>query len=270
MSAAHKLGRSGHLATEEGIADFQRARGLKVTGQMNKSTRAALRHVRNATTHHKDMLVRGMKSKAVMAMEKLLVSKGELKPAAADGVYDGETAAALKHFKEKHQPHGGLKGGNVAAAPTLRMLAGTTGLAATLMPTTFKPSGEAQIHSVSGYGLGKMATGSITVNGHSYQFRSGGGGRGYLPRGEYTVAGESAPLPTMRVGNVAFSFNLSDKYDSRVGDTRTALRIHPDGGPTGTIGCIGIVGDESTQRRFEADMRAELARNGGRYTLHVK
>jgi hypothetical protein len=59
-------------------------------------------------------------------------------------------------------------------------------------------------------------------------------------------------------------------YDPRAGRDRTNLRIHPDGGATGTAGCIGIVGDAETQRRFRADLNAELARNGGVYTLTVQ
>jgi hypothetical protein len=54
-----------------------------------------------------------------------------------------------------------------------------------------------------------------------------------------------------------------------VGGTRTALRIHPDGGRAGTMGCIGIVGDRATLQRFQRDLAAELARNGGRFTLRV-
>lgn len=32
---------------------------------------------------------------------------------------------------------------------------------------------------------------------------------------------------------------------------------------------MGIVGDADVQRRFRDDMRAELDRNGGRFTLNV-
>jgi hypothetical protein len=59
-------------------------------------------------------------------------------------------------------------------------------------------------------------------------------------------------------------------YDPRAGRDRTALRIHPDGGGTGTAGCIGVVGDAATLRRFRDDMNAELRRNGGSYTLRVQ
>ncbi|HYV48922.1 MAG TPA: peptidoglycan-binding domain-containing protein [Myxococcaceae bacterium] len=117
----------------------------------------------------------------------------------------------------------------------------------------------------------QMTTGKITVNGHTYTYRSGGHGRGNLPNGDYTVTPHmwSRNTPGMVVDGVGFSFALSDKFDPRVGGTRTELRIHPDGGSAGTNGCMGIVGNGATQKQFREDMRAELARRGGKFTLHV-
>ena len=116
-----------------------------------------------------------------------------------------------------------------------------------------------------------MIEGTINVNGNTYQYRSGGYARGSLPTGDYTVTPHMWSRNTrgMTVGGVGYSFALNDKYDPRVGGTRSALRIHPDGGGPGTAGCIGIVGDAATQRRFREDMRAELQRNGGRVRLRV-
>ena len=73
----------------------------------------------------------------------------------------------------------------------------------------------------------------------------------------------------MSVGGVGYSFAVSDKFDPRVGGNRQLLRIHPDGGSAGTEGCIGIVGDAATQRRFRDDMLSEIRRNGGSYQLTV-
>jgi hypothetical protein len=73
----------------------------------------------------------------------------------------------------------------------------------------------------------------------------------------------------MSVGGVGYSFAMSDKFDPRVGRTRSLLRIHPDGASAGTEGCMGIVGNADVQRRFREDMRAELARHGGSFTLRV-
>ena len=115
------------------------------------------------------------------------------------------------------------------------------------------------------------ADGTITVNGNSYPFRSGGGGRGYLPTGTYKVSNGRTrnDVSSMVVGGFGYSFDLSDAYDSRVGDTRSLLRIHPDGGNPGTAGCIGIQGDRATQERFYSDLNAEISRNGGSYSINV-
>jgi hypothetical protein len=117
----------------------------------------------------------------------------------------------------------------------------------------------------------QMTVGRITVNGHTYTYRSGGHDRGNLPNGSYTVTPHLWNRNTkgMVVDGVGFSFALSDKYDPRVGATRSLLRIHPDGSPAGTQGCIGIVGNGAVQRQFREDMRAELQRNGGSFTLRV-
>ncbi len=133
--------------------------------------------------------------------------------------------------------------------------------------------GTAQINRTTNAGArNQMVSGTITVNGRSYDFRSGGFGRGSLPKGTYNVTRhlDSRNDRSMSVGGVGYSFAVSDKFDSRVGDTRSLLRIHPDGGSAGTEGCIGIVGNAETQRQFRADMLAELRRNGGRYTLTVQ
>jgi peptidoglycan hydrolase-like protein with peptidoglycan-binding domain len=117
----------------------------------------------------------------------------------------------------------------------------------------------------------QMVTGRITVNGNTYDFRSGGHGRGNLPKGDYKITPHrySRSDASMSVGGVGYSYAVSDKYDARVGGTRSLLRIHPDGRGPGTMGCIGIVGDANVQRQFRADMEAELKRNGGSFNLQV-
>src|SRR5689334_21913981 len=78
----------------------------------------------------------------------------------------------------------------------------------------------------------QMTTGKITINGHTYTYRSGGFGKGNLPKGDYKVTPHMWNRNTkgMVVDGVGFSFALSDKFDPRVGETRSLLRIHPDGG----------------------------------------
>jgi hypothetical protein len=129
-------------------------------------------------------------------------------------------------------------------------------------PKTSEPIAPASVRTPSRFYDGSSAearAGEVTVNGNTYKFISGGHKRGYIPEGEYGVSS-----PRLRsdagftVGDFGFSFNLDDRYDSRVGDTRSELRIHPDGGSCGTAGCMGIQGDEKTQRQFYADMRKEL------------
>jgi len=150
----------------------------------------------------------------------------------------------------------------------------TTTKAGTAKPGTAKTkNGVAHITTYANKGLRtQMASGSITVNGRTYKFNSGGAGKGSLPKGNYTVTkhmNTRTDKKTMMVGGFGYSFALNNKYDARVGATRTELRIHPDGGRAGTIGCIGIVGDRATQQRFRDDMNRELSRNGGKYSLNV-
>lgn len=125
-----------------------------------------------------------------------------------------------------------------------------------------------------------MVTGSITVNGNTYRFNSGSRSLFSTPQGTYRVTAHRntrGDAGFVRDG-VGFSFLMEDPrrpgsdrfYDPRAGRDRQYLRIHPDGGGTGTAGCLGIVGDAATLRRFRADMNAELARNNGVYMLRVR
>ncbi len=117
----------------------------------------------------------------------------------------------------------------------------------------------------------QLKTGEITINGNTYKFNSGGWGRGNLPTGAYTVSGGGKTSEKgMVIDGVGFKFNLSNKYDPRVGgEARSQLLIHPDGGVRGTMGCIGIVGDGAKMRQFYSDMQAELKRNNGSFKLQV-
>lgn len=118
----------------------------------------------------------------------------------------------------------------------------------------------------------QMKSGRITINNNTYNFRSGGHGRGNLPAGTYTVTPHlwDRDEQGFSVDGVGFSFAVSDAWDPRVGDTRTLLRIHPDGGTAGTNGCIGIVGNGQVQTAFREDMRAEFNRSNNSVTLTVR
>lgn len=118
----------------------------------------------------------------------------------------------------------------------------------------------------------QMKTGTLTVNGSRYTFRSGGYGNGNLPPGQYTATAHrwSRSERGYSVDGVGWTVALEDKYDERVGATRTLLRIHPDGNRPGTEGCIGIVGGAATQTACREDLRAALQRGGGSFTLMVR
>jgi len=145
-------------------------------------------------------------------------------------------------------------------------------LIANVKKTPPPPNLTAQFEATSRAGQPRqMMSGRITVNNQTYDFCSGGHGRGYLPAGTYVVTTHRWDRSErgFSVGGVGYSFAVSDKYDTRVGDTRTLLRIHPDGGSAGTNGCIGIVGNASVQRTFREGMRAGLNRSSNRVSLRV-
>jgi hypothetical protein len=73
----------------------------------------------------------------------------------------------------------------------------------------------------------------------------------------------------MSVDGYGYSFDLTDAFDPRTNATRSLLRIHPDGGYPGTLGCIGIQGPKTTQEQFYNSLKALLASNGGKYTIRV-
>lgn len=134
--------------------------------------------------------------------------------------------------------------------------------------------GEAQFTSAGTSHRGiPWRDGIITVNGKSYEFRTGGHGRGFLPAGEYVVSNgrRRTDASSMAVDGYGYSFDLSDKQDPRFpnGKIRDELRIHPDGGTPGTMGCIGIKGNGATQKQFYEDLKKELDSNGGRMKIKV-
>lgn len=251
-------------------------------------------------------LARGSRGDDVKELQRQLNAAGAQPPLEVDGKFGPLTDGALRNFQ--HQAgirvdgiYGPESRGSMAVAQSgspwrvregnapgvgdpvpegavpLHRLNSTRNDPARLGETTPGPGGAggnrtATFDSVRNAGArNQMVTGRITVNGNTYDFRSGGHGRGSLPPGEYNVTPHmwSRNTAGMTSGGVGYSFALSDKYDARVGDTRSLLRIHPDGGSAGTQGCIGIVGGADVQRRFVEDMRAELARNGGSFSLRV-
>lgn len=106
-------------------------------------------------------------------------------------------------------------------------------------------------------GFGAQLTGAITVNGNTYKFINGGGGRGSIPFGEYSVGNFRTAQQRSEQGltNLGDTFDLSDVSDPLAKDTRTELRIHRASG-NGTLGCIGIVGGQAEFDKFQRDVKA--------------
>lgn len=105
----------------------------------------------------------------------------------------------------------------------------------------------------------------------TYPFNNGGNGTGAIPSGSYTISNPRVRNTAgMVVDGVGYSFDMNDVYDPAAGRTRTALRIHPDGGALGTMGCLGILGDANTQKAFYADMKQLVDANGGKFTISIE
>ena len=210
----------------------------------------------------------GARGEGVQEAQQLLRQHGAT--IEADGSFGPRTRAAVVAFQRSR----GITADGAIGPETMRHLRSEPrSNVDTTQPSTGGQNGVARITRTHNAGARtQMVEGQVTVNGNTYNFRSGGHGRGSLPTGDYTITRhlDSRSDRSMSVGGVGYSFAMSDKYDPRVRGTRSLLRIHPDGGSAGTEGCLGIVGNADVQRRFRADMLAELRRNGGSYTLTVR
>ena len=264
--------------TEAAVRAFQRRNDLDVDGIVGAQTAA---HLRQRTGSRS--LRPGMENRATRILQQIMNGRGHR--LGVDGRYGPQTTAAVQAFQRAH----GLEPDGIFGPRTLSAMGKALGRAsgdelrgalrpdkdirARITPSPGQPANRtATFDRFSKRGQrSQMVEGRVTINGRTYRFRSGGGGRGHLPPGDYKITAHRWHRNdrTMSVGGVGYSFAMSDKYDPRVGGTRTLLRIHPDGGGRGTIGCMGIVGNAAVQRRFREDMRAELARNGGSIRLRV-
>jgi peptidoglycan hydrolase-like protein with peptidoglycan-binding domain len=264
-------------------ADRADIASYRARGRTTASTQAQERRGLGSST---GTLRRGQNNETVRRLQERLSASGfDVGP--ADGKFGPRTERAVRDFQRSQ----GLRADGVVGRRTFGALnssgvgsrtgdgfdAGRTNANAPT-PSGNGTNGVAQMNRVN-RGPG-MSTGTITVNGNTYQFNSGAGNKYSTPTGEFRVTAHrnSRSDPGFVRNGVGFSFRMEDPrrpgsdrfYDPRAGRDRTALRIHPDGGGTGTAGCIGIVGDAATLRRFRDDMNAELRRNGGSYTLRVQ
>ncbi|MFT3712507.1 MAG: peptidoglycan-binding domain-containing protein [Archangium sp.] len=228
-----------------------------------------------------------MRNESVRSLQQRLTQSG-FDAGPADGRFGARTERALRDFQRSR----GLRSDGVAGRRTFGALGGSNGSNSTTgtggtNATTGATNNNSTARGVDGVarmdqvrnGRG-LATGTITVNGHTYQFNSGSGSKFSTPTGEFRVTAHrnSRSDAGFTRNGVGFSFRMEDPrrpgsdrfYDPRAGRDRSYLRIHPDGGARGTSGCLGIVGDAATLNRFRDDMNAELRRNGGSYTLRVQ
>jgi hypothetical protein len=80
---------------------------------------------------------------------------------------------------------------------------------------------------------------------------SGGYGKGSLPNGNYLCKNFRARAEKEMVRDgIGFSVDLTPLFKT----SRTDLRIHPDGGVPGTLGCIGIASNVAACRDILNDM----------------
>jgi hypothetical protein len=112
-----------------------------------------------------------------------------------------------------------------------------------------------RVANVDGYG--EQLTGTVTINGNTYRFINGGGGRGSIPFGDYSVSNfrNAEARASMGMKNLGDTFDLNNVHDPLIDRQRSALRIHM-ALSGGTAGCIGIVGGPEAFKQFAEDMKA--------------
>lgn len=119
--------------------------------------------------------------------------------------------------------------------------------------------------AINAQGYGARMTGSMTVQGQTFQFETGGRGRGSAPIGDYTIrqytSGEDRAHMGMHYTRDAFV--LSDAKDNAPGtqgqSPRQGLLIHEWAGGQ-SLGCLEI--PSAQWPAFKAAMQKELTQNG--------
>ncbi|MFZ4401824.1 MAG: toxin TcdB middle/N-terminal domain-containing protein [Bacteroidales bacterium] len=109
--------------------------------------------------------------------------------------------------------------------------------------------------------------GSYT-NVDSWAALSGPWGKGKLPSGTYigdNLRKVTTPLGMVRDG-VGFNFNLTPQFNT----TRSAFRIHPDGGVFGTLGCIGLQVRKAELNNFYNSINKYLIRDNPQINVIVQ
>lgn len=105
--------------------------------------------------------------------------------------------------------------------------------------------------------------GALTVGDQQFSFVTGGGGRGSSPPGDHEITGYRTSGAFAGKGG---AFTVADVYDPKVGDTRSAVEIHPSSRGA-TAGCFGVPAGQWPG--FQAECQKVLDANGGKAYLHV-
>ncbi len=155
---------------------------------------------------------------------------------------------ALSHLRDKR--HFGLFKQDYAPEETIYQPVDTAGAAIVATANRYRVNGK-------GFPMFEGTIGVLNDNGKTvdtFEFFTGGGSRshtitnGPLPPGRYTVHSfrHRNDLGFV-VDGIGYSVNLDNREGTNVYG-RKYFRIHPDGWPPGTKGCIGIRGERSRQR----------------------
>ena len=111
-------------------------------------------------------------------------------------------------------------------------------------------------------GYGAKVHGKVKIKDRSFDFVSGGRGRGSAPFGIYKI-GPLSGFKTPR-GTWVPGYQLSDAYDPFVKDTRTGLFIHP--GHDASAGCVAI---KQTEWPSFVKAMKKAAQVGGPMAIHL-
>lgn len=99
---------------------------------------------------------------------------------------------------------------------------------------------------------------SLCSGGKCWPTVSGPHGKGRLPSGVYTISGNATPVPSNQTSYCDNKGNcwwvpLKPNFDAK---GRSGFGIHPDGNVPGTLGCIGLT-DDDTSDAYEAFKNAK-------------
>jgi len=166
-----------------------------------------------------------------------------------------------------------LRSGGTMVANASKIEVGVNKFAPPSTPGILTAAAEQTTRAINKDGYGDKLTGTITVNGTTYKWNSGGreGSRGSIPTGTYEIQRYTSASQRASEGKSllwdSFELNAAQEVEGRAAKEhkRDGLLIH-DGRQGVTAGCIGIDGDFE---RFKKDLAAEQQKNGGKLKIQV-